>query len=191
MGSSDSPLWSIGPALRLDRRDPYLRLQNVTLFVRDQDRSLQFFVDRLGFSLVADYDVLSGDRWVAVAPPDGTAMLALVTPKPDAEEYKHVGQARQIVFLTEDVGAKHHQWLERGVAFLHPPKEEPGWGGVFTRFEDPDGNSFALVGFDRASQEVEKQRRQTAEKLESERRAARELEIARQVQARLFPQRMP
>jgi serine phosphatase RsbU (regulator of sigma subunit) len=62
---------------------------------------------------------------------------------------------------------------------------------VFTSFEDPDGNSFALVGFDRASQEVEKQRRQTAEKLESERRAARELEIARQVQARLFPQRMP
>jgi catechol 2,3-dioxygenase-like lactoylglutathione lyase family enzyme len=120
MGSSHSPLWSIGPALRLDRRDPYLRLQNVTLFVRDQDRSLQFFVDRLGFSLVADYDVPSGDRWVAVAPPDGTAMLALVTPKPDAEDYKHVGQARQIVFLTEDVGAKYHEWLERGVAFLHP-----------------------------------------------------------------------
>lgn len=190
MDSSHSPLWSIGPALRLDRRDPYLRLQNVTLFVRDQDRSLQFFVDRLGFSLVADYDVPSGDRWVAVAPPDGTAMLALVTPKPDAEDYKHVGQARQIVFLTEDVGAKYHEWLERGVTFLHPPKE-PGWGGVFTSFEDPDGNSFALVGFDRASQEVEKRRRQTAEKLEFERHAARELEIARQVQARLFPQRMP
>jgi len=190
MGRSHSPLWSIGPTLRLDRRDPYLRLQNVTLFVRDQDRSLQFFVDRLGFSLVADYDVPSGDRWVAVAPPDGTAMLALVTPKPDAEDYQHVGQARQIVFLTEDVGAKYREWLERGVAFLHPPKE-PGWDGVFTNFEDPDGNSFALVEFDRASQEVEKQRRQTAEKLESERRAARELEIARQVQARLFPQRMP
>ena len=35
MGSSYSPLWSIGPPLRLDRRDPYFRLQNVTLFVRD------------------------------------------------------------------------------------------------------------------------------------------------------------
>jgi len=147
-------------------------------------------VDRLGFSLVADYDVPRGDRWVAVAPPDGTALLALVAPKPDAEEYKHVGQARQIVFLTEDVEAKYHEWLERGVVFLHPPKE-PGWGGVFTSFEDPDGNSFALVGFDRASQEVEKQRQQTAEKLESERRAARELEIAKEVQARFFPQFLP
>lgn len=190
MGSSPSPLWCLGPALRLDRRDPYLRLQNVTLFVRDQDRSLQFFVDRLGFSLVADYDVPGGDRWVAVAPPDGTALLALVAPKPDAEDYKYVGQAKQTVFLTEDVGAKYHEWVERGVVFLHPPKE-PGWGGMFTSFEDPDGNSFALVGFDQASQEVERQRQQTAEKLESERRAARELEIARQVQARLFPQRMP
>ena len=117
-------------------------------------------------------------------------MLALVAPKPDSEDYKHIGQARQIVFLTEDVSAKYHEWLERGVAFLHPPSQ-PGWGGVFTTFEDPDGNSFALVGFDRASEEVEAQRRQTAEKLELERRAARELEIARQVQERLFPQRMP
>lgn len=123
MGDSSSPLWSIRPALRLDRQDPYLRLQNVTLFVRDQDRSLQFFVDRLGFSLVADFLVPDGNRWVAVAPPDGTAILALVTPKPDEAEYKYIGQARQIVFLTEDVGAKYHEWHERGVAFLHPLKE--------------------------------------------------------------------
>jgi hypothetical protein len=142
--------------------------------------------------LVADYRIPGGnrDRWVAVAPPDGTAIVALVTPKPDEAEYQHIGQARQIVFLTEDVGAKYHEWCERGVVFLHPPKQ-PAWGGIFTSFEDPDGNSLVLVGFDEASREVEVQRRQTAEKLESERRAAQEIEIARQVQARLFPQRMP
>jgi serine phosphatase RsbU (regulator of sigma subunit) len=38
---------------------------------------------------------------------------------------------------------------------------------------------------------VEEQRRQTTEKLLTERRTTRDLEIARQVQARLFPQRMP
>jgi serine phosphatase RsbU (regulator of sigma subunit) len=38
---------------------------------------------------------------------------------------------------------------------------------------------------------VEQQRRQTTEKLATERRATRDLEIARQVQARLFPQTMP
>lgn len=186
----DSPLWSIRPALRLDQPDPYLRLQHVTLFVRDQDRSLQFFVDLLGFSLVADYGVPGGGRWVAVAPPDGTAILALVAPKPEEAEHKNIGQAKQIVFLTEDVGTKYNAWRERGVVFLHPPRE-PAWGGIFTTFEDPDGNSFVLVGFDEASRAVEEQRRQTTEKLATERRATRDLEIAKQVQARLFPQRMP
>lgn len=190
MEDSASPLWSIRPPLRLDRRDPYLRLQNVTLFVGDQDRSLNFFVERLGFSLVADHPLPDGGRWVAVAPPDGTAILALVAPKPDTEEYRHIGQARQIVFLTEDVGAKYEEWRKRGVASMHPPTT-PQWGGIFSSFEDPDGNSFALVGFDRATQAVEEQRRLAAESAEAERRSARELEIARQVQARLFPQKMP
>jgi serine phosphatase RsbU (regulator of sigma subunit) len=62
---------------------------------------------------------------------------------------------------------------------------------VFTRFEDVDGNSFALVSFDEESRAVEAQRRTAALKLESERHAAHELEIATQVQARLFPQRLP
>src|SRR5262245_62933344 len=69
--------------------------------------------------------------------------------------------------------------------------EKPVWGGVFTRFIDIDGNSFALVGFDEVNRKIEEQRRLAAAKLESERRAAQELEIAKQVQARLFPQRLP
>ena len=74
-----------------------------------------------------------------------------------------------------------------------PPsgQEDPVWGGVFTRFEDIDGNSFALVSFDEESRAVEAERRAVAERLESDRRAAHELEIARQVQARLFPQSLP
>ncbi len=62
---------------------------------------------------------------------------------------------------------------------------------MFTSFEDVDGNSFGLVGFDEMSREIEAQRRAMTEKLEAERRAARELEIAKQVQARLFPQMLP
>ena len=70
-------------------------------------------------------------------------------------------------------------------------KKTPIWGGVFTRFEDIDRNSFALVSFDEMTQAAEAQRRNAAEKLESERRAAHELAIAKQVQARLFPQTLP
>jgi serine phosphatase RsbU (regulator of sigma subunit) len=67
-------------------------------------------------------------------------------------------------------------------------EEHQTWGGVFTHFKDLDGNSFALVGFDEVTREIEMQRRALEEQREAERRAAQELEIAKDVQARLFPQ---
>jgi len=36
------------------RSDAYLRLQSVVVFVRDQDQSLKFYVDQLGFSVTFD-----------------------------------------------------------------------------------------------------------------------------------------
>jgi serine phosphatase RsbU (regulator of sigma subunit) len=54
-----------------------------------------------------------------------------------------------------------------------------------------DGNWFGLAGFDELTLGVEVQRRALAQKLESERRTAQELEIAKQVQSRLFPQIHP
>src|SRR5438552_9003561 len=184
-----SRLW-VDATLRPDRQDPYLRLQQVTIFVRDQDRSKTFVMDQLGFSLAYEARLESGEHWVAVAPPDGTAMLALVTPEPDSEEYKLIGGQSQVAFLTEDINATFHAWSKRGVHFHHPPRI-PTWGGMFTSFEDVDGNSFGLVGFDEATRALEAQRRAIAEEQESDRRAARELEIAKQVQARLLPQTLP
>jgi serine phosphatase RsbU (regulator of sigma subunit)/catechol 2,3-dioxygenase-like lactoylglutathione lyase family enzyme len=200
MGSSALPV--------SERKDPHLRIHAVTVYVRDQDRALQFYLDQLGFSLAFDAKLPHGGRWLAVAPPDGSAVLTLVAPDPDSREHALIGRATQVVFVTDNVVAKYQQWRERGVRFLHTPRlrrvryqraaadQQPGegepiWGGVFTRFKDVDGNSFALVGFDEVSREVEALRRVTIEKLEIERRATRELEIARQVQARLFPQRLP
>src|SRR5436305_849371 len=171
-------------------RQLHLSLHHVTILVRDQDRSLRFYLDQLGFNLFIDVRNESGDRWVAVAPPDGIAILALVTPRTDSDEYKLIGRSRDVVFVTEDVTAKFHQWRESGVRFHHPPQATP-WGGTFTRFEDPDGNCFVLMGRDEVSQGIDAQRRAVAEKLEAERRAAQELEIAKQVQARLFPQSRP
>ncbi len=188
---SNSPFnWGDPSALRLDRQDPYVRLQQVTIYVRDLDRSKNFYLDQLGFSLAYEARLESGDHWVAVAPPDGTAILALVSPKPDSEEYKLIGRHSQVAFLTEDINAKFNDWSKRGVHFHHPP-HVPTWGGMFTSFEDVDSNSFGLVGFDEVTRTLEAQRRAIAEKLESERRTAQELEIAKLVQARLFPQTLP
>jgi serine phosphatase RsbU (regulator of sigma subunit) len=172
-------------------------------------------LDQLGFKLAFDARLESGPRWVAVTPPDGGTVLSLIAPRPRSPEYKLIGRATQVVFVTEDVPAKFREWHNRGVRFRHTPRlkrikyerhapagseaaplmpsgeQEPIWGGVFTSFEDVDGNSFALVSFDEESRAVEAARRAVAERLESERRAAHEMEIARQVQARLFPQTLP
>jgi serine phosphatase RsbU (regulator of sigma subunit)/catechol 2,3-dioxygenase-like lactoylglutathione lyase family enzyme len=215
MGSSSSPPEADRSTLALERHDPYLRIQSVTVFVRDVDRSLRFYVDQLGFDLALDARVRSGRRWVVVAPPDGSANLTLVEPEPDSEEYKLIGRPTGVAFVTEDVIARFREWRRRGVLFQFTPrlrrleyraqttapasqhtsgaggKPVPIWGGVFTRFKDVDGNSFALASFDELSRELDAQRRAAAEKLESERRAAQELEIAKQVQAKLFPQTLP
>src|SRR6266581_2036738 len=174
-----SPIeWADGSVVRLDRRDPYLRLQSVTIFVRDLDRSVDFYVKQLGFQLVFDArsQEFAGRHFVTVAPPDGTANLTLVAPERDSDQHKLIGRYTQVTFVTEDVLAKFREWSARG---------------VFARFKDPDGNSFSLVSFDEVTHAVEAQRRAIAEKIETERRAAQELAIAKQVQARLFPQTLP
>jgi len=197
---------------RLDLQQPHLRIHAINIFVRDQDQSLRFYLDQLGFSLVGDVRFGSGQRWVAVAPPDGSAVLSLVAPKPDSKDFELIGRPTQVVFVTEDVAAKFIEWRERGVRFQYTPRlkriryerqaaatdhslapgeQPPIWGGVFTHFKDLDGNSFALVSLDEESRAVEAQRRAAAAKLESERRAAQEMEIAKQVQTRLFPQTLP
>lgn len=189
--ASNTPLsWTERSVLRSEREQPYLCIQDIVVFVRDLDVSKQFYVEQLGFELITEQTLPTGVRWIEVAPPDGSANLALVEPKPDRPEYKLIGGYRWVLFMTEDVHAKYKEWSERGIRFSFTP-ETPGWGGTYTRFEDPDGNAFGLEGFDEVRRSLELRRQAQAEKLESERRAAQELEIARQVQARLFPQIRP
>jgi len=214
MASSPSVDAADRSAKPADRAASYLRVHAVNVFVRDQDQSLRFYVDQLGFSLAFDVRLQTGQRSVGVSPPDGTAVLTLIAPSPDSEQYKLIGRPTGVTFVAEDVVATYTEWRRRGVHFGQVPrlrrirpnqpsderanatslligKQKPIWGGVFTRFEDIDKNTFALVSFDEMTQGVEAQRRAEAERLEFERRASHELAIAKQVQARLFPQNFP
>src|SRR5262250_1959931 len=90
--------------------DPFLSIHAVRVYVRNVDRSLQFYVDQLGFRPVIDTRLQSGERWVAVSPPDGTTILALVAPKSNTAERKLIGRSTQVVLCTSDVTAKFQQW---------------------------------------------------------------------------------
>src|SRR5882724_6560339 len=199
---------------RAEARVPHVGLHCVNVYVRDQDRSLKFYTGQLGFRVAFDAKLQSGERWVAVAPPDGSAVLALVKPKAKSQEAKLIGRATQIVFLTDDVAARFQEWSKKGVRFSSAPRlrrikydpqtlataaeqslllgtAAPVWGSAVAHFRDVDGNSFVLASYDEVTHAMEAERRASEQRHEAERRAARELEIAREVQARLFPQSLP
>jgi len=168
---------------------PYLSLHVVSVTVSDQPEALRFYTERLGFPLVADHPLPSGDRWAVVMPPDGAGLLALVKHAADNEDSRF-GRNTGVVLMTDNVAALFEKWSARGVPFPQPPVETP-WGGRLATFADLDGNRFSLIEFDATTRALETQRRTAAAKQEAEQRAARELEIARDVQARLFAQQPP
>lgn len=186
-----SPLVAFRCGAQPDRHDPYLRLGTIAVFVRDLEKSSRFYLDRLGFRPANVVPVQSADNsLLAVTPPDGTAVLTLIAPQPGSNEYNLIGRSTQIVFLTENVFARFEEWSNRGVRFHHAPQVQ-AWGGVSASFEDPDGNSFLLLSCDAVNREVEAQRKEHAERANFEHRLSQELELARHVQSRLFPQTQP
>jgi catechol 2,3-dioxygenase-like lactoylglutathione lyase family enzyme len=100
-------------ALRAALLQPFLRLNFVTLWVRDQERSRRFFVETLNFEAIVDFTTPDGGRWIVVAPlavgwlpgTAGTGLpgLALVVPPEGSVEHQRIGQNSGFSFLTEDV----------------------------------------------------------------------------------------
>jgi serine phosphatase RsbU (regulator of sigma subunit) len=166
------------------------RFQFATVMVRDQDRSLRFYVDQLGFRLVADEQVPSGGRWTVVEPSDRSVLVVLVTPPESSDDCGRIGQDTGLVLVTTDIDALFEEWSRRDVSFPQPPAHT-SWEGRQAIFEDVDGNRFRLIEYGRITAALEAERRAQAEKAEAERLLARELQIAKEVQARLLPQRTP
>src|SRR5258705_9692531 len=165
--------------LRPKQSNPYLRVHAVKVYVRDQDRSMRFYLDQLGFTLAFDVAVQSGQRWVVVSPPNGTAVLTLIAPDPNSDEYKLIGQPTSVIFVTEDVVATYSEWRRRGVRFGHTPrlrrgetqqpapggssrgavmlfgKKTPIRGGGFKPLVDNERKFFSLVSFFEMTQKGE------------------------------------
>lgn len=166
------------------------RFQFAVVLVRDQDRSLRFYVDLLGFHLVADQTVPSGGRWIVVEPPDRSVQMALVTPANSDASHRIGAEDTGLVFVTSNLEALYHEWSERGVSFPQSPIETL-WRARRAVFQDLDGNRFTILEYGPITEALDTERRAAAEKQEAERLLARELEIARDVQGKLLPQRLP
>jgi serine phosphatase RsbU (regulator of sigma subunit)/predicted enzyme related to lactoylglutathione lyase len=173
-----------------DSPKPHLSIHHVHLFVRDLDRSVHFLTKQLGFKLLYDFHTSEGGRFTAVAPPDGTTILGLSAPAPGSPDAELIGRSGHMVLVTDDVGAKYEEWTANGVVFRSPPVAT-SWRGVVAGFTDPDGNPFTLMSHDDISRKLEEDRRDTAVREERRRQGIRDMAIAREVQAQLFPQTPP
>jgi catechol 2,3-dioxygenase-like lactoylglutathione lyase family enzyme len=108
----------------------------------DQDRSIDFYVEALGFEKRTDVPFGDRYRWVEVYPPSGTTGIALAPPRPGDPTAVQTG----ITLTTEDIDAAHAELGSRGVdvdaevSRMGAPVPPMFW------FRDPDGNSLLIVG---------------------------------------------
>lgn len=120
----------------------------VTVLVPDYDAGIEFYVGKLGFSLISDTALGPTKRWVLVAPPGGQTRLLLAQAEGPAQ-FSAVGNqtgGRVGFFLeTTDFGKDHATMTANGVHFLEEPRSEP-YGQVAV-FEDPFGNRWDLIQF--------------------------------------------
>src|SRR5882672_6881802 len=57
------------------------KLSHVTLFVKDQDKALDFYVNTLGFKVNTDVVMEHGFRWLTINPPEQADLqIALLSP---------------------------------------------------------------------------------------------------------------
>jgi len=108
--------------------------------VSDQDRALEFYLDRLGFEKRRDVPVPQfGGRWIEVAPPGADVTIALVP----ARDRVPSGVETGIRLKTADAAALHANLEARGVEV----GELLRWPGVPAMFalHDQDGNRMEIV----------------------------------------------
>jgi catechol 2,3-dioxygenase-like lactoylglutathione lyase family enzyme len=123
-----------------DTRTPITDVRTVGVPVTDQDRALEFYLDKLGFEKRMDAPVEQlGGRWIEVAPPGAAITIALVPTR----ERVATGVETGIRFTTSDAAAVHADLQAHGVDV----GELLRWPGVPPMFEvrDQDGNGFQIV----------------------------------------------
>ena len=108
--------------------------------VSDQDVSLKFYTEKLGFKVATDQEMAPGrQRWIELMIPGSDTNLALFTP--DGHESR-IGGFQPMTFWTDDVFATAEQMKKKGVELTAEPKKEI-WG-TMAKFKDPDGNEFVF-----------------------------------------------
>ncbi|CAM2070292.1 VOC family protein [Sulfidibacter corallicola] len=110
-----------------------------SIAVRDQDRSLAFFTEKLGFSIATDQPFDDEQRWIELRIPGAQTKLVLFTMKGHEDR---IGTFSNVVFYSDDVAGTYRDLVAKGVVFTQEPQTQD-WG-TSAVFKDPDENVFVL-----------------------------------------------
>jgi catechol 2,3-dioxygenase-like lactoylglutathione lyase family enzyme len=123
------------------------QLAHIALVVDDYDDAIQFYTEKLHFTLIEDTVLSETKRWVIVAPPGSDGCQLLLAKAATDEQKSRVGNqtgGRVFLFLyTDDFWRDYKNMLAEGIVFVREPVDEPY--GTVAVFKDLYGNLWDLI----------------------------------------------
>ena len=129
------------------------KMTHSTVYVLDQERAHDFYVNKLGFKVITDVPMPNNDRWLTVSPPNQPGFEIVLSPvsrgvfsKETVETLKELvksGTFGVAVFTCDDIFATYEELKAKGVEFTKPPTKE--FYGTEALFKDDSGNWFSLA----------------------------------------------
>lgn len=115
------------------------QIKFVSVPVEDQDRALDFYTEKLGFTIITDQPFDEKQRWIELRVPKAETRVVLFTTD---EDKGRVGTFMNMSYTCDDLQQTFEELKKRGVEFESPPKKQP-WGN-YAIFKDSEGNRFVL-----------------------------------------------
>ncbi|WMN62193.1 VOC family protein (plasmid) [Pseudoalteromonas xiamenensis] len=129
---------------------------SIALVVKNYDDAIEFYTQKLQFTLVEDTDLGGGKRWVLVSPPNSNGTNLLLAKATTREQIATIGYqtgGRVFLFLhTNDFWRDYESMRNKGVTFNETPRIEPY--GTVAVFQDLYGNKWDLLQLDAESDRI-------------------------------------
>lgn len=123
------------------------KIAHVAIVVDDYDDAIEFYTEKLYFTLIEDTVLSDAKRWVLVAPKGSTECCLLLAKAATEEQKSKIGNqtgGRVFLFLnTDDFQRDYQNLLDKKIKIVREPVVE-AWGKVAV-FEDLYGNLWDLI----------------------------------------------
>src|SRR6266404_7598592 len=115
------------------------QIKFVSVPVADQDRALDFYTEKLGFTIITDQPFDDKQRWIELRVPKAETRVVLFTPEGDE---KRIGTFMNMSYACDDIDKTYAELKKQGVEFGGAPQKEP-WG-TYAMVKDSEGNRFVV-----------------------------------------------